>query len=267
MKIILSRKGFDSKAGGVPNPILPDGTLLSLPIPAKNDSLTYSDLVYGGVSYADLLAQLKPKDNKIRNWNCHLDPDIRENTRKNQETNWIAAFGQCDAPQSYLVNQGIEIGDIFLFFGWFRQTEGDIHKGTLRYLKGAPDLHVIYGYLQVGEILKNPVDLTEKCPWHPHASNRFTNKTSNAIYLPTKLLSLDETRNGYGTFSFSEKRVLTMSGRTRATWEEKPSLMPDNINRNVKNSAKNGGVYYAGQWQELVLKDSISSIDFLKTIF
>ncbi|WP_454862743.1 Nmad3 family putative nucleotide modification protein [Pseudomonas hormoni] len=30
MQIILSRKGFDSAAGGCPSPILPDGRLFSL---------------------------------------------------------------------------------------------------------------------------------------------------------------------------------------------------------------------------------------------
>jgi len=35
MKLILSRKGFDSTYGGYPSPILPDGTLLSLPIPNR----------------------------------------------------------------------------------------------------------------------------------------------------------------------------------------------------------------------------------------
>ena len=34
MKIILSRKGFDSENGGYPSPILPNGTLLSIPIPS-----------------------------------------------------------------------------------------------------------------------------------------------------------------------------------------------------------------------------------------
>ena len=41
MKIILSRKGFDSGYGGCPNPILPDGTLLSLPIPSRNEKVKY----------------------------------------------------------------------------------------------------------------------------------------------------------------------------------------------------------------------------------
>ena len=36
MKVILSRKGFDSSSGRMCNPILPDGILLSLPIPGES---------------------------------------------------------------------------------------------------------------------------------------------------------------------------------------------------------------------------------------
>jgi hypothetical protein len=61
MKIILSRKGFDSSYGGYPSPILPDGKMVSLPIPLKDD-LTYSDLeVKAGWTYYDLMKQLKLK--------------------------------------------------------------------------------------------------------------------------------------------------------------------------------------------------------------
>lgn len=35
MKFILSRKGFDSGYGGCASPILPDGTMLSIPIPVE----------------------------------------------------------------------------------------------------------------------------------------------------------------------------------------------------------------------------------------
>ena len=45
MKIIFSRKGFDSVSGRVPSPILPDGRLLSLPIPDKGSSIRYDDLL------------------------------------------------------------------------------------------------------------------------------------------------------------------------------------------------------------------------------
>ena len=55
MKIILSRKGFDSSNGGISSPILPDGTLLSLPIPGKFDNLSFDDLNYNGVSFSNIL--------------------------------------------------------------------------------------------------------------------------------------------------------------------------------------------------------------------
>lgn len=267
MKIILSRKGFDSKAGGVPNPILSDGTLLSFPIPAKNDNISYTDLFYDGVAYSDILAQLKPKDSKIGNWNCHLDPDIQENIKQIPDRHWTAAFGQCDASQSYLANKQVGIGDLFLFFGWFKQTEGDLHNGTLRYIKNAPDLHVLYGYLQVGEIVTDKTILQENYSWHPHASQHFTCKQSNALYLPTKFLTIEKTKKGYGTFTFSENKILTLSGGTRATWKEIEALQPENINKNVKNSAKNKGIYYAGQWQELILKENSLSEEWAKSLF
>lgn len=39
MKVVLSRKGMDSRAGGIPSPILPDGMLLSLPIPNEKSGV------------------------------------------------------------------------------------------------------------------------------------------------------------------------------------------------------------------------------------
>ena len=45
MKIILSRKGFDSGYGGIASPVLPDGTLLSLPIPTTEMGITYDELL------------------------------------------------------------------------------------------------------------------------------------------------------------------------------------------------------------------------------
>ena len=51
MKVILSRKGMDSKSGGMASPILPDGTLLSLPIPDRTVGTAYKDLYYRGQSF------------------------------------------------------------------------------------------------------------------------------------------------------------------------------------------------------------------------
>ncbi len=60
MKIILSRKGFDSSSGKQANPIMPDGTLLSLPIPDEEDTNTFSSLQWEGSSYFDIIHSLNP---------------------------------------------------------------------------------------------------------------------------------------------------------------------------------------------------------------
>ena len=46
MKVILSRKGFDSANGGIVSPIFEDGAMISMPIPASEDFYTYDDLCY-----------------------------------------------------------------------------------------------------------------------------------------------------------------------------------------------------------------------------
>ncbi len=57
-----------------------------------------------------------------------------------------------------------------------------------------------------------------------------------------------------------------MEDRSAANWKEHSFLMPDHIIGNRKNSAKNGGIYYQGQWQELVLKPSESAEQWAKKI-
>ena len=45
MKVILSRKGFDSANGGILSPIFEDGTMLSFPIQAKMRIRTAFDMM------------------------------------------------------------------------------------------------------------------------------------------------------------------------------------------------------------------------------
>jgi hypothetical protein len=54
--------------------------------------------------------------------------------------------------------------------------------------------------------------------------------------------------------------VLTKEGHTPAIWNELPFLMPDMITGNRKNSAKKEGLYYKGQWQEIVLKENEEAV-------
>ena len=39
MKVILSRKGFDSVNGKMPSAIMPNGDLVSMPIPSPGDAM------------------------------------------------------------------------------------------------------------------------------------------------------------------------------------------------------------------------------------
>ena len=166
MKVILSRKGFDSQYGKMPSPILPDGTLLSLPIPSKIDLETkFTDICHEGQSYYDIIRTLNPHTAIKEKYGCHLDPDIRAAARL-REAGWKPVFGQENTALKHLQNQGVGIGDLFLFFGWFKQTE--YVNGQLVYKKGAPDLHVIYGYFQVGDMITSPVDVPAWLHDHPH---------------------------------------------------------------------------------------------------
>ena len=266
MKIILSRKGFDSKYGGIPSPILPDRkTLLSMPIPSDDGTLSYKDLHYDGITYHEILRQLAPKKKYDI---CHLDPDIRAEVRISPIEKWDAAFGQIGSPQGFLRNNQIQKGDLFLFFGRFRQTIGNMNEGTLRYEKHAPILHIIFGYLEIGRVVNND-NLCEvgdmNCSWHPHGAGKRLKDKSNTLYLAADTLSFDMKQRGWGSFSYSANKILTMSDRT-ATWREIPCLMPDKVVGNRKNSAVGGGLYYSGIWQELILMESEAACVWAKEI-
>ena len=83
MKVVLSRKGFDSSYGGFPSPILPDGTLISLPIPSMKYSSslypkdkiptwkTWNDEDYHPLSYSDLLLPNSTRE-YLESENLHL---------------------------------------------------------------------------------------------------------------------------------------------------------------------------------------------------
>lgn len=266
MKIILSRKGFDGTTGGIASPILPDGSLLSMPIPSI-DGVAYSDLQYESVPYSKILEDLGYKGGK---GNCHVDPDIRTNIRSNVIERWKPAFGQMDTAQGYLHNSGVEKDDLFLFFGWFRRVE--FSNGKYKYVSRSRrdfylgnEMQVIFGYLQIGEIITDP-SLIEKYSWHPHVDKSRISKITNALYIPREKLSFDNNLPGYGTLDFDKERVLTKEGYTPGVWDERPFLMPEMVIGNRKNSAKEEGLYYQGQWQELVLKENKDAMEWAAQI-
>jgi hypothetical protein len=160
MKIIFSRKGFDSSAGKVPSPII-DGVPISLPIPAKRRSVTS----YRLAGFGEIVEQMT-KGRIAADDLCHEDPVFSGGR-------W--AFGQTSAAQTHLDRNGVGVGDVFLFFGLFASPDGqDRH-------------HRIFGVMEVEEVRRlgkhpSPSDTPAGFPRrHPHTIGEWND--NNTLYL------------------------------------------------------------------------------------
>jgi hypothetical protein len=111
MKIVLSRKGFDSSAGGCASPII-DGYLVSLPIP-DDSSIRYGDISFGSLgSLGPIVESLTT--GRVRAASCaHLDPDL-DRAAISRHVEWRPVFGQASKAQSHLLAHGVGKGDLFL---------------------------------------------------------------------------------------------------------------------------------------------------------
>lgn len=225
-KLILSRKGFDSSAGGGPSPILGQHPL-SLPIPQAGTQVPYETLQGPeGNSYAAWMQKLGITIPET----AHHDPDLVRHSRA-RKPGWKAGFGQTGAALRHLQNEGVGEGDLFLFFGWFRQAEQD-QAGKWQFQRKAPDLHVLFGYLEVGRI----IDLNQEVPpsWaqdHPHWVRRdqFGPK-GNALFIGAEQSSIWPGKAGAGEFSPHPAHTLTdISGpKIRRSLWRLPSVFFDN---------------------------------------
>lgn len=222
MKIILSRKGFDSDYGGCASPILPTGELCSLPIPETMDeasSLSYDELEFGNQNLWEIMCNLGShiKSGKEK---AHLDPDLNYETRS-RITGWKPLFGQAGAAERHLQNQGVGKGDIFLFYGLFRKVKQVGQK--YEYVYGSPELHIIFGWLQIESRIS--VDDLKLLPeWvsdHPHYK-KAKYKPLDSIYVSTDYLELPHiaiTKTGAGVFRrFDSALQLTLDGQTKSIW-------------------------------------------------
>jgi hypothetical protein len=214
MKIILSRKGFDSASGGVASPILPDGSLLSLPIPDPSGTVSFGELRPHGVDLAQVVHDLI--GGKVSaGTRAHLDPDLEPSSLPRLD-GWRPAFGQCSAAQGHLERFKVGVGDLFLFFGWFRRVE--YAQGRYRYVADSPDLHVLFGWLEIGEVLAGSA-LQAPPEWlrrHPHLDGAY--RQGDHVYIARTRGTLAE--EGAGTFRrYSSALQLTaVESRSRSVW-------------------------------------------------
>jgi hypothetical protein len=160
MRIVFSRKGFDSGAGGFPSPIIDDRPI-SLPIPTQRRSVT----TYGDLGLGDIVARVT-RGRLTGAGLCHHDP-MFEGER--------CALGQTGAAQAHLHRNFVTVGDVFLFFGLFADVGGrDRH-------------HRIFGYLEVEKVIAlgakpdatdQPSGFTKR---HPHTIGEWNQ--NNTIYI------------------------------------------------------------------------------------
>lgn len=266
MKVILSRKGFDSQYGRQASPIFPNGTLLSLPIPS-DDNLTFENIVWAGLTYDAIIGSLKPHTYLNKDSHCHLDPDLRAESI-HREAGWMPAFGQTGSSLSELRANGVDKDDLFLFFGWFRQTE--YKQGKLRYVPKSPNLHVIYGYMQVGSIIESAEQIPEWLKYHPHSNlkkyQEAWRKGQNAIFLPKKTLTFAPKLPGSGTFNFNRNLVLTKEGYSRSRWEFPETMRGVPVSHNP-NGWKTEYFQSAAIGQEFVIDGVPAVMDWVRKLF
>jgi|SRR3990172_1294734 len=222
MRIIFSRKGFDSSSGGKPSPILPDGRMVSLPIPDKQSSIRYGDIHWQEYNLGSLVSNLT--DGRIpASHFAHLDPDVNSESLS-RHSEWLPIFGQTGAAQGHLRKNGVQAGDIFLFFGLFCNVINS--TGKLAWDTRSPLRHVLWGWLQIDKVLKiDGCNLSEYewAKYHPHF-HRNSDK-NNTLYIARRYLTLPgvslEGLVGASVFpQFSERLALTAPAATAPSqWE------------------------------------------------
>lgn len=273
-RVILSRKGFDSVAGGCASPILKDGRMFSFPIPESarhsNVRTTFDSLRTDHPDeVASVLRGLKPKFDLTRR--VHLDPDIRPGLRPINFDNALMYFGQNGKDQSELDTGGVSDADnypLFLFYGWFRGIE-QRPGGGFRYAKKfqddprSHDQHLIWGRLQPdsaprritqGEITGDLMSAVH----HPHIEDRDRGQ-NNCLYIARKRLSFAHAIGGAGTFEKYDPALrLTchLQSSRRSSWSL-PAFLRDAARGRIRNApwqtdGNRERVFYRGYGQEFI---------------
>ena len=228
MKVILSRKGFDSGSGGCPSPIFPDGSLMSLPIPDPKSRIAYQEIA--GNHWVDVGEAVSQLGGIHPTHRAHLDPDLIRGSIPRRK-NWRPIFGQVGASEGHLRRQRVGAGDLFLFFGLFRPVEKI--GSHLYFVRNSKPIHVLYGWLQIADrvpVLEWPIS-KDWAFYHPHFSREPHPR--NVLYLSTDQLVLPQCGipeiPGAGTFPrYSENLRLTAPNSAHPSkWQLPAWFNPD----------------------------------------
>ena len=263
MRIILSRKGVDSGNCKASNLVLFDcqgkSEMIMIPIPSSNDKIAYKDVTFSKDQEKDLYVKNYLKNFKIDLSSlCHMDPNLSNYL---DEMNFLGSVGQIESSQSHLENQKIQKDDLFIFFGKY-----EIQKfSQTKVEKIAKNKHIMFGYLQIGEIIypnslkkEERASYEKKYPWiknQPHWNfEKYKNIESNRIYIAREKCSFDENIKGFGMFNFSEDLILTKNGRSISQWELPKPLMNLKITYHNELNCKEDYFKSASRGQEFVIE-------------
>ncbi|WP_237057309.1 hypothetical protein [Microbulbifer sediminum] len=229
MRLILSRKGFDSSAGGCPSPIFPDGSLYPLPIPDPLSTIPFNALEFAGENIGSLVEDLTRRRH-AGDEGAHLDPDMYRDALA-RERGWRPLLGQTGAAQGHLRRRGVTGGDLFLYFGLFRPVEKA--GGQWHFVKGSPARHILWGWMAVGRVAA--VDELEGntlgwARYHPHFN--LGPDANNTLYISGDRAALPgqgQSLPGAGIFPrLDERLVLTHPGSSRpSAWRLPKCLYPE----------------------------------------
>ncbi len=259
MKIILSRKGFDSSYGGCPSPILPDGTMVSLPIPHKI-GIPYTKVsITPEISLKDIMGDLCPEPvmsgkRGSLDMFCHLDPDINHFSVP-RDYDWRPIFGQNNAAAGHLLNKKVGEGDIFLFFGWFQKTRY-MTDGRLEFY--GDSFHALFAYFEIDSVHHSPDLFSSSIPnfalSHPHMQSEFENSKNNMLFISSEHLSLDKTKKGAAIFKWDEQLKLSVPGMSRSFWDLPSPFRNTDISYHTEDSWKDGLFRARSRGQEFVVE-------------
>jgi len=207
-RIVLSRKGFDSSAGGGFSPFDPEtGKYIVLPIPQgagksyignklKYEEIKIENNYFQRCSTSNLKELMEKTDRwppKIKGKNpeyAHFDPWLVRCPWLSKDSDHnIGAFGQVGGAQGVLNNRCVATGSLFLFFSGFKSIKEskfdciDINAQLL-HREGA---YFIYGWLRVGgEPIISYDEINSKInepklrealkERHPHATQAYFDK-------------------------------------------------------------------------------------------
>jgi len=186
--------------------------MVSFPIPDKQSPIRFVDICWQEYNLGPLVFDLT-KGRIHPTHGAHLDPDINSGSLKSRHPDWKPIFGQTGAAQGHLRKNSIQRGDLFLFFGLFRSVKKV--RGNFVWDRRLLPRHVIWGWLQIEEILKLDGQVPFRYAWanyHPHLQRKP--ETNDTLYVAKRYLDLPGLDTGKlegaGIFPyFSERLALT----------------------------------------------------------